>query len=156
MKSTRRIPWLLMTTIILLDVAVWIFEKYAAMDARNSAHGFFHDLVTHWMIWLAVALGPVQLFVWRRILAHADLSYAYPMTSLAYPVAIFAAVFLFGERPTIGTWIGAALVGVGVALLSSERKKPELHERVIPLVQEVLALSDSPSGVGHEIGPDPR
>jgi undecaprenyl phosphate-alpha-L-ara4N flippase subunit ArnF len=63
-----------------------------------------------------------QLFNWMKVLEHADLSFAQPITSLSYLTVCVLSVVLFGEHIGLAKTAGVLCVLVGVWLVS--RGKP--------------------------------
>lgn len=113
----------LFALLLFLDTSAILLQKYsstAVHPAGSSTSAFYTALVQQPLAWLAVALGPLQLLIWTRILARVDLGLAYPLTTLSYPISMFAAAFLFREHLTWPTWIGAALITAGASLLRGE------------------------------------
>ncbi|MBU7008107.1 EamA family transporter [Phosphitispora fastidiosa] len=83
-----------------------------------------------------LALYVVATVVWFVVLSRAELSYAYPMQSMAYIIGVVAAWLLFKETiPTI-RWIGVLVIIAGVVLVSYSKPNdnpqvsggaPEVH-----------------------------
>ena len=113
------IPLGLLTVLICLDVVVRILEKVAVLHSARSSHtAFAISLLKQPWWWLALVLGPLQLWVWIRTLARAKLSVAYPFSSLGYPLTMIAAWLVFGEQVGWRTWLGAGLITTGAAIVS--------------------------------------
>jgi drug/metabolite transporter (DMT)-like permease len=112
---------LFFSMLILVDVLVFTLEKIAAGHANakgNRIDQFYFSLVQQMPLWIALLLGPAQLWLWTRILKVTDLSLAYPLLSLNYPFTLVAALFL-GEHVTGSIWLGSFLIMVGAILLTS-------------------------------------
>ena len=115
----RGVPFGLMAIVLVLDVAVRVVEKIAVLRAAAPASAaFVVSLLRQPWWWLGLALAPLQLFVWMRVLARTELSVAYPLSSLGYPLTMLAAAVLFGERLDWRVWLGAGLMTIGAALLA--------------------------------------
>ncbi len=112
------IPYRLFAVLLVLDVAALLIEKNAALHAMRAAV-FYVGLAAQPWLWLSLGLGPIQLWVWTRILARTDLSLAYPISSISYPLTMVAARLAFGEHLSLLTWCGGLLVTVGVSILGS-------------------------------------
>ena len=125
-RSKRSFSWLALFVLLLLDVVVWMCEKKGVSCAGAGGLSFMRATVAQPLIWFAVALGPLQLWLWIRVLAGGDLSLAYPLTSLAYPLTMICARFVFHEHINGLLWMGAILITAGVALIGSGNPiKPE-------------------------------
>ncbi len=118
--SRRRIPWELFVLLISLDVVVLLLEKTAVvgslLDARTP---FVMNLLKQPWWWLGLTLGPCQLWTWMRILAHTDLSVAYPLSSIGYPLTMMAAQVVFGEQLDGRVWLGALCITAGAVVIAS-------------------------------------
>ena len=115
----HRFPWILLAMLLALDVVVWLAEKKGVGLSEAGDWGFARNVVAQPLIWLAVGMGPVQLWLWTLILRRSDLSLAYPLTSLAYPLTMIAAWGVFGEHVSWLVWLGALLITFGVAVMGS-------------------------------------
>ena len=118
-RSRRPFPWVSFVVLLLVDIIVWMFEKQGVAHAASGNVSFMLGVTAQPLIWIAVALGPLQLWLWIRILAGGDLSLAYPLTSLAYPLTMLCAQFIFHEHINWQVWMGAILITAGVALIGS-------------------------------------
>ncbi|MFH1562300.1 MAG: EamA family transporter [Nitrospirota bacterium] len=56
--------------------------------------------------------------LWLWILQNADLSYAYPMLSMAYVLIVLSSKFILKEHVPLIRWIGVIVVCIGVILIS--------------------------------------
>ena len=118
-RIRSRIPYGLFAALLTADVFVALCEKMAALHAGGAAAGFGWGLVAQPWVWIALGLGPLQLWIWMRILACTELSVAYPVSAASYPLTMLAAVMVFGERLHIMVWVGALFITVGVAIVGS-------------------------------------
>jgi drug/metabolite transporter (DMT)-like permease len=120
--AARKLPFTLFLALMLLDTSVFVLDKVASRQAMVVSGSFYWRIVTQPWIWLAFALGPVQLVVWTKILKRIDLSLAYPLTTISYLATMLVSQVLFHERLGARVWAGAMLIMVGVAVLG---KTPE-------------------------------
>ena len=70
---------------------------------------------------LFIVLGLIfvlQLLVWLKVLEHADLSFAQPITALSYVAVCGLSVLWFGENLDARRLIGIALVLLGIWFVS--------------------------------------
>jgi drug/metabolite transporter (DMT)-like permease len=123
----KPIPYGLFCILLTLDVIALLFEKIAADHAMPSPGGsgiqFYKTLVTQPWMWLGIGLGPIQLWIWTKILARTDLSLAFPVSSLSYPLTMIASEILLREKLSLVVWLGAILITIGVAIVGSSREK---------------------------------
>jgi len=115
----------LFAILLSVDVTVLLAEKVAARTAGMALgheSTFYLQLTQIWWTWLGVGLGPVQLFLWTKILKKTDLSLAYCITSLCYPLTMIASVALLQEQIGWQAWVGAVFVTFGAALIGSDEK----------------------------------
>lgn len=105
--------------LLLLDAAVWLAEKKGVSLTGDGGWNFVRGVLCQPLIWLAVAAGPLQLWLWTWILGRSDLSLAYPITSLAYPLTMGCAWVFLGEHIPAQLWAGALLITAGVVAIGS-------------------------------------
>lgn len=117
-KSADLRAGLLMLALLAVDVAAFLLHKVASKGRPDeSVVHFFVKLVQTPALWIAVGLMPVQLWLWTRILARADIGWAYPLTSLAYPLTMILAAVVLAERYDWHVWVGAVLISAGAAVI---------------------------------------
>ena len=106
-----------------IDVSVQCFEKIASQLAGDSIGNelkfYLHLLQLPWT-WAVVILSLLQLWVWMKILSKTDLSVAYPISSLCFPLTMVASIVFFHEHVSFGAWLGAFLIASGIALVGGE------------------------------------
>jgi drug/metabolite transporter (DMT)-like permease len=128
--TPQTIPLFMM--LLTVDVTVLLAEKIAAHTAGpalgNEGNFYWQLLHINWT-WLGVGLGPVQLTLWSMILRKTDLSLAYCITSLGYPLTMIASVLLLKEQLGWEAWLGAVFVTLGAALIGSDQKPTTEPER---------------------------
>lgn len=69
-------------------------------------------------IWYGIICYGLSLLFWFYVLAHLELSKAYPMVSLGYVVAIFLGYFFLNEPINMLKGIGIFLIIIGVIFIS--------------------------------------
>ncbi len=118
--NRKTIPVGLLATLVILNVLVLVFEKVATMASVKDVHTtFYFSLIRQPWLWLGLAIGPLQLWIWTRILDRTDLSIAYPISSISYPVTMVIAQLAFGEHLGWQVWLGAVFMTIGVAAIGS-------------------------------------
>lgn len=123
-RSHQPFPWIIFSLLLLLDVVVWMVEKIGVTSIASSETAFIWGVAKQPLIWVAIGMGPLQLWLWTRILGKTDLSLAYPLTSLAYPLTMICAQIVFHEHIGWMVWMGAILITSGVALIGNNHKPP--------------------------------
>lgn len=106
---------------IALDTAVQILWKTAvdAVPVSDFAAATASALLQHPLIIAVIVLRIGQLFNWLMVLAHADLSYAQPITSLSYVSVCVLSVVYLHERVDSLEIAGISLMLAGVWFVSS-------------------------------------
>jgi drug/metabolite transporter (DMT)-like permease len=56
--------------------------------------------------------------IWLWVLSRVQISYAYPILALAFPIVVIFSVILFGESVSLARWVGISIIVVGVFLLA--------------------------------------
>ena len=71
-----------------------------------------------WEFWVGGLATAAGATLWLRVLAWANLSFAYPLIGLTFVFVMLGGVWLLGERVSVGGIAGAALVVAGVVLIA--------------------------------------
>jgi drug/metabolite transporter (DMT)-like permease len=134
-------PALLFVMLLILDVSVLVLEKFGATAAGTAVGdelGFTLRLAQTPSVWGVAVLSILQLLVWNRILSKTELSVAYPISSLFFPLSMLCSVFVFNEHVTWVAWAGALLITLGIACFSLDRKSATQHaEPVVGALPEL-------------------
>jgi drug/metabolite transporter (DMT)-like permease len=131
-----KVPYALLGLLLALDVAVFMLQKTASLRASGHGVSFFASLGLQIWTWLALALGPVQLVIWTRILGRMDISLAYPLTSLAYPLTLLCAEFILGESVDRQVWMGAIMITLGAAIMGFSQKRSQVSGDLTPGLED--------------------
>lgn len=75
------------------------------------------EVLTTWQVPLGLAFFGVSSVCWLVTLSRIELSVAYPVVSLGYVLILVFSYTVLGERPSAVTWVGAALVVVGIVTI---------------------------------------
>ncbi|MGZ9586582.1 EamA family transporter [Paenibacillus marinisediminis] len=105
---------LLFSNIILLVIGQILFK----IGLQQSGGLQWVKLALSPAIWVGLMLYGVATIVWFIVLSRLPLGVAYPMQSLAYVLAMFAAVWLFGEELTLTKVAGVVVILFGVYLIA--------------------------------------
>ncbi len=91
-------------------------DKITNVDELLKIKTIF-NIFTNKYILLGIVLYGSAFILWLAAMSTLDISFMYPLLSLAYVVtAVFAVVFL-GEVVTFSRWAGIALVVIGCILI---------------------------------------
>lgn len=115
----NNIPYCLFIILLFLDVIIMLLQKIATNHSHGEGISFYKSLFTQGWTWLGLGLAPLQLLVWTKILARTELSIAYPVSSLSYPLTMLAAQLILKEHLNLKVWLGALLITIGVAIVGS-------------------------------------
>jgi drug/metabolite transporter (DMT)-like permease len=100
---------------IALDTAIQLIWKIAVIDIPDaSAFETLVAVLRQPMVFLLVFLMFCQLVNWLKVLDHADLSFAKPITSLSYVSVSALSVFYLGEYLHPVQLVGILVVLAGV------------------------------------------
>ncbi|HEY7839815.1 MAG TPA: EamA family transporter [Terriglobales bacterium] len=116
---------------ILIAVAMEVAGQLLYKSGINNMHGFqgspfevvplikfAGEALTNWRVLAGIGVYCVQAGVWWGVLSRADLSYAFPLTSMSYVLLLVASRAFFGEHISITRWMGATAVVFGVYLIT--------------------------------------
>jgi drug/metabolite transporter (DMT)-like permease len=121
--NRSRLPGVVIGGLILavvLDTIIQITWKRAVAGIPDTAAGTeaITRLLRDPFFYVAMMGFAAQLYNWLRVLAHADLSFAQPITALSYISVLAISNLWLHERVSAGKVAGIALILVGVALIS--------------------------------------
>jgi len=80
--------------------------------------GFFWNTITSWRVLLGLAIYILEVLVWWVVLSKADVSYAFPLTSMSYVLLLLVARLTLHEHIPVQRWLGAAAIMGGVYLIT--------------------------------------
>jgi len=104
----------------------WVFLSVALnavgqvllkVAGSSNAGASFLSLFLHVEIWFALAVYGASAACWLWVLSRVDLSMAYPLLAMTFPVVAGLSVVFFSEPVTVVRWMGVALIVAGVWLL---------------------------------------
>jgi drug/metabolite transporter (DMT)-like permease len=90
-----------------------------SMNADSSWALRLSSLFSDWTFLLGIALYGLLLVYWVWLLTFLPLSRAYPFTLLSLIVAAIGGVVFFNEQLTFQFFVGLAIIGIGLAVLST-------------------------------------
>ena len=75
-------------------------------------------LFLHPETWYGFLIYGLSAICWLWVLARTQLSLAYPILSLTFPIVLGLSAFLFGEVISPLRWAGVGVIVLGVSLLA--------------------------------------
>lgn len=104
---------------VLLSVAFnatgQVFFKLARVDQPDAA---ILSLFFRPQIWIGLILYGLSSVVWLWVLSRAQLSYAYPILALSFPLVVGLSALIFGESISLVRWVGVGFIVLGVSLMA--------------------------------------
>lgn len=108
---------LILLNVLLLSSGQLLWKKgltaAGGISLANILQVFMSPLVAAGLLLYVVAT-----VVWFAVLSRADLSYAYPLQSMAYVIGMIAAGLVLREVIPVTRWVGALIIMIGVAVVS--------------------------------------
>ena len=108
---------------IVFDTAGQLLWKFTAETLPSTASLWptVDAMLRQPLILVLVGVFVCQLINWLKVLEHADLSYAQPITSLSYVSVCAFSVHLFGEHIGLAKAAGILCIFSGVWLVSQSK-----------------------------------
>lgn len=100
-------------SVVLNTIGQFLF-KAAAVRSDSSTLGLFLDGRT----WLALVIYGFSAVIWLWVLSRAQLSLAYPILSITFPLVVALSALFFGEPVSAVRWVGIGAIVIGVSFLS--------------------------------------
>lgn len=116
----RRTVWIALSMTVAMDTIGQLCWKFATGHAPDSIGlwqsfvSILHEPFFH----VALLVYFIQFFNWMFVLAHADLSYAQPITALSYVTVSGASMAIFHEHLSPLRMLGLAMILLGVWVIS--------------------------------------
>ena len=70
------------------------------------------------LIFCGLIVYGLATFLWLYILSKAEISYVYPIQSLAFVLVLISSMVLFKEQVALNRWIGVGVICFGVYIVS--------------------------------------
>lgn len=116
-------------TLVLICVLVGAFGQIIwkqGMSSIDKINGFddllkfktISNIITNKYIFLGVLLYGLAFILWLAAMSTLDISFMYPMLSLAYVATAFMAIIFLGEHVSIVRWMGIIMVILGCFFIS--------------------------------------
>ncbi|MCA9971593.1 MAG: hypothetical protein KC425_15320 [Anaerolineales bacterium] len=112
---SRRTALLVLLISVALNAGGQLFFKSARVLQPDAS---LVQLFLHLPIWIGLVMYGLSAVSWLWVLARAQLSYAYPILSLSYPIVVGLSAVFFGETISLLRWIGVGFIILGVSLLA--------------------------------------
>ena len=125
---------ILSVQVIVLIVLLLLFDTFAQLAFKiavtqlgefptqniNVIWQYCLQLATNFYVICGVLALIFALFTWLTLISKVDLSFAHPMTSLAYVTIPLAGTFFLHEPLHWPQMLGIALIVIGVIVISDE------------------------------------
>lgn len=105
--------------IIIAAIAQIVLKS--GIGSANTAVGlleFFIKTLTSPIVILGLGLYGLGAVLWLIVLSREDVSFAYPLVSFAYVLAIFLSAIFLKEHVTPGRIIGSLLIMLGIFVIA--------------------------------------
>jgi len=119
----QKFPYMLFTIFLLMEVLVFLSHKIVSVNSKGNGLFFYKTLLFQPWIWISLLLSLIQFFLWTQVLSKTDLSLAYSMSSLSYPLTMIAATFIFKEHLPLVVWAGGIIITIGVVIVGMESEQ---------------------------------
>jgi drug/metabolite transporter (DMT)-like permease len=91
-----------------------LFKAARVADPDASLIALFLRFET----WLGLVLYALSAICWLWVLSRVQLSLAYPILSLTFPIVVGLSAVFFSETISAIQWTGVGIIVVGVSLLA--------------------------------------
>ena len=105
---------LLLATVILNSAGQLFFKATRTAHPNASLLSLFY----HYETWAGLILYGLSAVCWLWVLSRAQLSYAYPVLALSFPIVVGLSVVIFSEAISPLRWIGVGVIVLGVSLIA--------------------------------------
>jgi drug/metabolite transporter (DMT)-like permease len=99
---------------IALGACAQVFLKKGV--SGKSQTGYLSLLLSGW-VWAWALCFALATGLWLIALAKIQVSYAFPLLSLGYPIVAVLSMVLLKERVNVPRWIAILVITIGVAII---------------------------------------
>ena len=113
--GSKRIALIVLLVSVALNSVGQLFFK-----ATRTAHpdDSLFSLFLYMETWAGFILYALSAICWLWVLSRAQLSYAYPVLALSFPIVVGLSAIFFSEVISPVRWIGVGAIVVGVSLIA--------------------------------------
>ena len=106
--------WGILLVVGLNAIGQILFKAARAAQPDAPVLSLFFEIET----WIAFIIYGVSAICWLWVLSRAQLSFAYPMLALTFPIVVGLSAVLFSEAILPMRWAGVGVIVIGVSLLA--------------------------------------
>lgn len=88
-----------------------------AMNATNLSPVPWATVIGRLGLGVVILAG--WFFLWAGLMQKKDLSYIYPFEGISPVFIVLGAAIFLKEKPQARTWLGIALISIGIALVAA-------------------------------------
>ena len=103
-------------TSIVLGACAQVFLKRGVSPKNGTPPSGFALLRSPWVLAWGVCFV-VATGLWLIGLSRLQISYAFPLLSLGYPIVAILSMMFLGERVTRARWLAILIITIGVAII---------------------------------------
>jgi drug/metabolite transporter (DMT)-like permease len=104
----------LFSSVVLNALGQLLFKAARLAAPEASLFGILFQVET----WAALIIYGLSAVSWLWVLSRAQLSFAYPVLALSFPLVVGFSSLIYGEPVTFLHWLGVGVICAGVALLA--------------------------------------
>ncbi len=128
-KEKKKLSLARSVTLILISITIAVggqillkigMGRIGALDLRGigSVVTLFVEVIKSPIVLLGLFMYVISAGLWLIVLSAVDLSFAYPFIGLTYVFVLFLSKFILKEDVNPIRWAGAAIITIGVIVLS--------------------------------------
>ncbi|HZR29196.1 MAG TPA: EamA family transporter [Terriglobales bacterium] len=103
---------------IVLSACAQVFLKRGVTQNSASAASFSYvSLLKSPWVWAWMASFVLATGLWLIAMSRIEVSYAFPLLSISYPIVAVLSIFVLRERVPASRWMAIAVITFGVALI---------------------------------------
>lgn len=88
------------------------------LDFKQPIFTIFISVITNWYILGGVTIFVLSLSLWIYLLSQFDLSFLYPISSLAFVITAFSGWMFLSENISLNRGVGITLIILGVIFVA--------------------------------------
>ncbi len=128
-EESRKLSLIKSILLILLSISIAVGGQiilkigmnrigFINVNSFQTLGKFFSEVIKSPLVWVGLLLYVLSAAIWLVILSAVDLSFAYPFIGVTYVMVLILSKFILKEDVNPLRWAGAAIITIGVVVIS--------------------------------------
>lgn len=102
---------------IVLGACAQVFLRKGVSGGNSKGQRGYVALLFSGWVWAWGLCFVIATGLWLIALSQIQISYAFPLLSLGYPIVAILSMLFLGERVNVQRWLAILVISLGVAII---------------------------------------